>query len=595
MKVSIKAKLATSLIINILVLAALMMFIFITEESISLPVLVCGIVLLLTMTITNIVLGKQLNTPLKTISVTMKEMAAREGDLTAVLEDTSSKELNEIISQFNFFLEKIRIILDEVSGLIFKNDGLAVHLNTASKESAQAVSNITTSINDITDSSKILDNSIIQASSAIEEIMASIASLAKQVEHQFAAIEQTSSATEEIMASVANVAKIADSRLSTMEGLVELIKNGGEKVELTNGIIQEIQKNADTMMGMIDIINNISSQTNLLAMNASIEAAHAGDAGKGFAVVADEIRKLAEDTGSNAAMIAQTLNSTTEKINQATSAGEESDKALDVINTEVSIFNEALKEVSLSMNELSAASNEILGSITTLMDTSEEVKRASAEMQEGSRDTVQSLETIKEISAGTLRNVNMVSDMTENLNQSSLQVAAFGNQNKYNNTLLTEEIKKLHRGNREQETSKEVSVGIDWSDILSVGVDEMDNEHKELFKRINQLLSALLGRSKDYDLGEIVQFINEYIDFHFRDEEKLQAAYKYPKLEEHKKLHAIYEEYFREIEMKLKNDDFDAALLLEIQDKVVNWLLDHIARVDKQYGIYINGIKAGQE
>ena len=388
------------------------------------------------------------------------------------------------------------------------------------------------------------------------------------------------------MASVRNVAGIAESRLATMDELVKLIRNGGEKVEMTNNIISAIQKNADEMMNMVDIINNISSQTNLLAMNASIEAAHAGEAGKGFAVVADEIRKLAEDTSDNAGMIADSLNATTEKINQATAAGTESEHALDVINDEVNAFSDALKEVSLSMNELSSASSEILESVSTLMSTSEVVKKASTEMKTGSSETLNSILEIKEVSANAVDRISEVADLTKNLENVSLQVSAFGNQNKYNNTLLTGEIEKFHTGSVDQ--NYDVTMGIDWSDLLSVGIDAMDEEHKELFRRINDLLIGLLGQGEEHDLAGLVSRINEYVEYHFSDEEKLQAKYGFPELEQHKKLHAIYISEFAAIEEKLRAGEFDANLLIRIQDKIVNWLLDHIAGADKKYGIYIN-------
>ncbi len=516
----------------------------------------------------------------------IRELATSQGDLSMKVKKYDNDEVGEMVDWFNEFVEKLRILLINVSEIVVKNDKLGAQLSHASKESAKSVSGISGNIHEMEKGSKELDESILHASASIEEIMQSIQSLSNQVEQQFTAIEQSSSSVEQIMASVRNVAGITETRLATMDGLVELIKNGGDKVEQTNNIIHDIQKNAEDMMNMVDIINNISSQTNLLAMNASIEAAHAGEAGKGFAVVADEIRKLAEDTSDNAGMIAQSLNSTTEKINEATAAGSDSEKALLVINDEVDQFSNALKEVTMSMNELSSASSEILSSTSTLMSTSEIVRDASTEMEVGSSEILKSITHIKEISAESLSNMGRVSKEAVRLGNMSLRVSAFGNQNKYNNSLLMSEVQKLHTG-VEIDDNVDIAMGIDWSDLLSVGINKMDDEHKVLFTRINDLLKSLLGFEGDFDIAELVRRVNEYINFHFRDEEKMLASWDYPELDQHKKLHAIYEEEFDNIEKILREGGFDAELLIQIQDKIINWLLDHIAKVDKKYGMYI--------
>lgn len=553
--------------------------------------LLIGIIGSLIFLVVAFILSTKLIKSISVASNSLKDLAISDGDLTKRIVVDSHDEIGELTEWFNVFSEKLRLILVNMSEVIVKNQCLGENLSVSARNTAKSVSEIVKRVESMRENGVNLNQNIGEASSAIEEITASTNALAKQVETQFSAIEQSSAAIEEIMASVNSVAEIAEARLSSIKQLVDLIKNGGEKVQTTNSIIIEIQKNTDTMKDMIGIINNISNQTNLLAMNASIEAAHAGEAGKGFAVVADEIRKLAEDTGANAGMIATSLKNTTEQINLASKAGAESADALIVINKEVNDFQNALNEVSTSMSELSRASTEILGSIETLVRTSDEVKSTSQEMTIASGDVLKSIHNVKDLSGETMRSIDHVSDSTVELNRSSLLVSSLGNQNKYNNSLVLSEVNKFNTGADLESCKGEMEMGIDWSDILSLGIDKMDEEHKELFNRINALLKALISE-KGGDITKLVGAINEYIDYHFRDEEKMLEKINYPELAPHKKLHKQYEDEFDRIEKILTEGKFDATLLIDIQDKIVNWLLDHIAQVDRKYADYIleNGL-----
>jgi hemerythrin len=252
-----------------------------------------------------------------------------------------------------------------------------------------------------------------------------------------------------------------------------------------------------------------------------------------------------------------------------------------------------MQEVSGSMNELSQAGTEILDSINTLVETSETVKQTSGEIKAAAKDILESVHGVKEVSATALDEIAGIAASTKSLGSVSLQVSAFGNQNKYNNTLLTIESAKVDTGAKVEGEASEVNFGIDWSDVLSVNIAKMDDEHKELFKRINALLVAVTTGDEDADLNGIVAFISDYIDFHFRDEEKMLLAEGYPKYEPHKQLHTAYEKEFADIGRQLKEEGFTPSLLIRIQDKVVNWLLEHIARVDNEYGRWMAAKRAG--
>lgn len=555
-------------------------------HSTELLLMILGIILSLLVIFWGFILARSITKPIDEASRNFEKLSSKNADLSTEIEIDNNDEISDMIGGYNTFILKLKHVIINVTELVYKNNKLSQHLNNSSKDSTYAIKNINEEIDTLKDSSSTLMGAVNNASSSIDDILRSVKELSIQVNTQFTAIEQSSAATEEIMGSVTNVAKISETRLSTMDNLVSLILHGGEKVDTTNNFIQEILVKAEDMMGMVDIINNIADQTNLLAMNASIEAAHAGDAGKGFSVVAHEIRNLANETSSNSTKIGLSLQETKDKIYLASSAGNDSQKSFKVIRDEVDLFSSSLKEVSLSMNELSIASNEILESVSTLVSTSNSVKDATSEIEDGSDIIENSIAEVIEASTKTSSVVNNVSSLSDELKSISLMVSAFGNQNKYNNSLLALEVGKFHTG-IETTISDEVSAEIDWSDLLSVNIVDIDKEHKELFNRINKLLSAMLDRSKDYNLLDISSYISDYIDFHFRSEEKMLEKFKYPKLDAHKKLHYKYENDFKLIQDRIKNGDHEGLILIDIQEKVVTWLIEHIAKVDQEYSVYL--------
>jgi hemerythrin-like metal-binding protein len=580
---SIKTRLFSMFMLAAALTAALTIVMALTGSP--LPVVVAGAVVTALVLIGGYITTVSLSTQLDAV-VRAFEALSKNGDLAARIESPAGGTKGQLAESFNAFAAGLAASLGQISTLVARNKRLGDKLSEASRAAAEAVAEMNRRVGQMRQGITRLDTDISGASSYIEENMAAINSLAAQVEHQFAAIARSSSSIEQIMASVGNVARVADARMAAMAELVSLIAQGGQKVETTTAIIKDIARSAESMSDMIGIINNIASQTNLLAMNASIEAAHAGAAGKGFAVVAGEIRNLAELTGSNAGQIARSLQAVTTNVSLATHAGVESEAVLGEINRGVNSFSKALVEVTTAMNELSMASGEILESINTLVDTSRTVKGASDEMKAGTEEMLRTVHGLRDFSTETLLGVEDLTNHTGELDRVSLQVAAFGNQNQYNNAVLSAEMTKLAANAISTSQPSGQDIGLDWSDMLSVGIPAMDAQHQELFARINKLLRAMLATGQGGDVPGLAAFIGEYVDRHFSDEERLMRDMGFPQLLAHQAAHEAFKKEFRDIGQRVVSETPNAVLLIAIQDKVVDWLLRHIGGADKRYGEY---------
>ncbi|HUX14227.1 MAG TPA: methyl-accepting chemotaxis protein, partial [Spirochaetia bacterium] len=174
-----------------------------------------------------------------------------------------------------------------------------------------------------------------------------------------------------------NIANIADQRREATDRLVETVKAGGEKVEATFGGVARIDRSVERIKDITAVIQSLSAQTNLLAMNAAIEAAHAGDAGRGFSVVADEIRKLAEASASNSKLVARNLQEIVDSVADAGKASGAMNDAFRNIEQESRSLHSSLEEIFSSMGEMRSGGRQILEAMSVLQNVSGNVLSGS--------------------------------------------------------------------------------------------------------------------------------------------------------------------------------------------------------------------------
>ncbi|MBN2509195.1 MAG: bacteriohemerythrin, partial [Spirochaetales bacterium] len=266
------------------------------------------------------------------------------------------------------------------------------------------------------DVAAVLSAGVSDGSAAVEEIHSTIENLRSQILLQDTNIQKVANSVATINESLEKTAGIANDRKQSIQELVLITATGKAKIKDTDTEITSIKGKVREVMNLLTVINDIASTTNLLSMNAAIEAAHAGDAGRGFAVVAAEIRKLAESTAQNAGMIGQTLKALVNQIEKASRYSEESGTAFMDIESGVAGLSDSFSRISGQTADAFSLTKDVVDSANELKDISTHTTESMAEMSTASGEITAILEKSKHVAIDLDERMKSMSANARNIN-----------------------------------------------------------------------------------------------------------------------------------------------------------------------------------
>ncbi len=360
----------------------------------------------------------QLSYRIKNMQVFTQELATYDYTRDSFPAD-SRDEMGLLSNNLNLFFQVTKKLFSEFKGSANESEQVAEGLAGNVSEAASALEQISRSINAVKDQMQNQSAGVEEAHATVLQIMNGIKSLDENIASQSSSVTESSAAVEEMVANIRSVTDILDKNGITVTELGSASEVGVEKVQEAVENSGKILEESTGLFEASTVIQSIASQTNLLAMNAAIEAAHAGEVGKGFAVVADEIRKLAEDSNMQGKSITERLHRLQTLINTVFESTQEVQKQFNIIFELSKTVKNQEDVIMHAMQEQTSGSTEVLTAVQHINETTSAVRDGSAEMLRGGQEIVSEMAILSDVTRTINEAMNEIETATQSVSQAA--------------------------------------------------------------------------------------------------------------------------------------------------------------------------------
>ena len=389
-------------------------------------------------------------------SLFMRSLKRRIGNITEVMNDVgkgnltrsiavaSNDEIGTMARNFNITAEHLKQLVVTIKNEAKMLYEIGVDLSGNMHETTATVKDIVLNIQGVKGQAVNQGASVTETKATMEAITKNINKLNTYIESQSASVTQSSASIEQMLANIKSVTdtliKNSDN-VTALQGASEVGRNGLQEVSVD---IREIARESEGLLEINAVMKNIASQTNLLSMNAAIEAAHAGDAGKGFAVVADEIRKLAENSGEQSKTIGSVLKKIKGSIDKITISTDNVLQRFEAIDTGIKTVAQQEENIRRSMEEQAQGSKQILETIGHLNVITHHVKTGSNDMLGGAKEVIQESKSLEKVAGEITGSMNKMATSADQVKSTISLVNDISEKNRESVNLLIKDVSRFN-------------------------------------------------------------------------------------------------------------------------------------------------------
>jgi methyl-accepting chemotaxis protein len=353
----------------------------------------------------------------------LENLSSDKKDLTRRISICSVDEVGTIAGMVNSFCENMENGIRDIKGGQGQLSASGLKLEENSSDMAASLERISGAVEQIRTKAEEQMHSVTESSAAVQQISKNIESLDNSISTQAASVTQASAAVEEMIGNINSIGAVTEKMAAQFKTVGDASAAGGAIQQESGGRINEIVGQSQALQEANRIIATIASQTNLLAMNAAIEAAHAGEAGRGFSVVADEIRKLSENSSNESQKISAELKQIVETIAQIVKNAKASEQAFAQVTDRVNETGKLVQEVDNAIREQKEGAGQVMEALKVMNDVTAEVSTGSKEMREGNESMLREISSLQNQSREIAGSVSQMAEGIQTINAGAREIS----------------------------------------------------------------------------------------------------------------------------------------------------------------------------